>query len=405
MRVLFVHNYYKWPGGEDQVFAAETELLGSHGHVVFQYTAHNEQILSLGPAALAGKTVWNQAVYRDLRTLCNEQRPQLVHFHNTFPLVSPAAYYAARREGAAVVQTLHNYRLLCPGANFFRDGRPCQDCLGRTLPWGGILHACYRDSRTATIGAAVSVAAHRMARTWRRAVDLYIAPTEFVRRKYIEGGMPPSKIVCKPHFLPNDPGVGEHQGGYALFVGRLSAEKGIQQLVRSWAQLKRPVQLQVVGDGPLASLVRGSSPHIHWLGQQTRADVLELMKNAAFLVFPSECYETFGLTIVEAFATGLPVIASNLGSAGEIVSQGETGRHFRPGDAADLAAVIDWAVDHPCEMAAMGARARARYLDEYTAERNYQALMESYRLAMQRRGQEPESVTSRLADVVATSFH
>jgi glycosyltransferase involved in cell wall biosynthesis len=390
MRILLVHNFYQQPGGEDQVFAAEAELLRSYGHSVREFTLHNDQVAQLGRVALAEKTVWNRDAYRQLRAECRAYQPRIVHFHNTFPLVSPAAYYAARREGAAVVQTLHNYRLLCPGTNFFRDGKACQDCLGRAFPWPGILHACYRDSRSATIGAAVSVAAHRMARTWTRAVDLYIAPTEFVRRKYVEGGMPPSKVIRKPHFLPDDPGIGKHGGGYALFVGRLSAEKGIERLVRAWDQLERPVPLRVVGDGPLAPLVRSSSPHLHFLGQQTRTEVLEAMRNAAFLVFPSECYETFGLTIVEAFATGLPVVASNLGSAGELVRHGETGVHFRAGDTGELAAAVDWAIGHPQEIASMGMQARTEYLAKYTAERNYQDLMDSYHVAIRQRDPHPD---------------
>jgi glycosyltransferase involved in cell wall biosynthesis len=234
-------------------------------------------------------------------------------------------------------------------------------------------------------------------------VDLYLTPSDFARRKLIEGGaVPEKKIVTKPNFLPADPGMGEHQGGFALFVGRLAEEKGIRRLLEVWGEPGRRIPLKVVGDGPLAPLLRGSNSQVEWLGQRSRDEVLALLKDAAFLIFPSECYETFGLTIIEAFATGLPVIASKLGSADELVSHGDTGVHFRAGDTAGLAAAVDWATDHPREMAAMGTRARAEYLERFTAARNYQALMESYFHAMQLRGHVPEPASDRSPAVPAT---
>jgi len=254
MRILLVHNFYQWAGGEDQVFAAEGELLERHGHTVSRYSVHNEQVARLGTVDLARKTLWNSSIHEEIRAACREHAPQIVHFHNTFPLVSPAGYYAARKEGAAVVQTLHNYRLICPGATLYRSGAICEQCVGRSFAWPGVVHGCYRDSRSATAGAAVLAAGHRLAGTWNRAVDRYIAPSEFLRQKYIEGGFHPEKVVHKPNFVPADPGVGEHRGGYGLYVGRLAEEKGIRLLLRACAEAKTKVPLKMVGDGPLASL-------------------------------------------------------------------------------------------------------------------------------------------------------
>jgi glycosyltransferase involved in cell wall biosynthesis len=213
MRVLLLHNHYQQPGGEDQVFAAERDLLEAHGHRVLQYTTHNDQLADMGRAGLVKAAVWNGAVYRELRALIRKEKLQVAHFHNTFVLISPAAYYAAQAEGVPVIQTLHNYRLLCPNALFFREGRVCEDCLGKTFPWPGIAHACYRESRPASGTVAAMLTTHRALGTWKRAVDLYIALTGFAREKFIEGGLPSEKIVVKPNFVHPDPGAGEGRDG------------------------------------------------------------------------------------------------------------------------------------------------------------------------------------------------
>jgi glycosyltransferase involved in cell wall biosynthesis len=385
MKILAVHNRYQQPGGEDQVFLAETTLLESYGHRVVRYEVHNDQVKRVDRLTLAKDTVWNASAYRELTALIRRERPDVVHFHNTLPLVSPAGYYAAKAEGVPVVQTLHNYRLLCPVALFFRDGRVCEDCMGKAVPWPGVVHRCYRGSRAASGVVATMLTVHRALGTWTEMVDVYVALTEFARNKFIEGGLPAGKIVVKPNFVYPDPGPGEGRGGYALFVGRLSPEKGVDTLLAAWERLGRRIPLKVVGDGPLRKQAAEAGfrhPCVEYLGYRPAEEVHALLKEAIVLVFPSEWYEGFSRVAAEAFATATPIIASDIGSAAELVELGHTGLRFRPGDPEDLAAQARWFISHPEEHARMRREVRAEYEAKYTAERNYQMLIEIYDSAL-----------------------
>jgi glycosyltransferase involved in cell wall biosynthesis len=303
-----------------------------------------------------------------------------VHFHNTFPLISPAGYYAAGKHQIPVVQTLHNYRLLCAGATFFRDGKICEQCMERQSLLPALLHACYRNSRPATAAVITMLAAHRTAGTWQRMVDVFIALTEFSRRKFIAGGLPSKRIAVKPGVLARDPGVGRGAGGYALFVSRLCEEKGIHVLADAWRQLS-DIPLTVVGDGPLAGT--GWPAGVTRLGRQSREDLLLLMKNAYLLVVPSIWYEGAPGVIMEAFACGVPVIASDLGSLPELVASGTTGLLFKSGDAANLATTVRWAFEHPREMAPIRVAARREYESKHSPRENYQMLLGIYHRAME----------------------
>ncbi|MCL5742546.1 MAG: glycosyltransferase [Acidobacteria bacterium] len=401
-RILLVHNHYRQPGGEDRVFADELELLSKSGHEVIRFTADNATITRSGGLALATGTIWNAGRHKELVRLLEEKKPRLMHVHNTFPLLSPAVYYAARSRGTAVVQTLHNYRLLCPGATFFRDGAVCVSCLGRALPWPAVAHGCYRTSRCATAAVAAMVSLHRAIGTWRDLVSMYIAPSEFVRRKFEEAGFPRQKLTVKPNFLPRDPGAASGRGGFGLFVGRLAGEKGLLTLLQAWRRLGGAVSLRIVGEGPwMGEVLRESRslPSAEVLGTRSIDEVYRLMGEAAFLVFPSEWHETFGLVAIEAFARGTPVIASDIGAISELVEHGRTGLLFRPGDAEDLAAKVEWFLSHPTGARQMRAEARAEFLAKYTAERNYSALMEIYRRAIEGRGAvlEPQAAAAQAA--------
>jgi len=380
MRILKLHTHYQQPGGEDGVFGTEVALLRDQGHTVVALTFHNKQLEDVSFLWRAAVTLWNREAHSRVREAIRLHRPDILHVHNTFPLASPAVIHAAKAEGVPVVMTLHNYRLLCVNALLFRHGQVCEACMGR-LPWRGALYGCYRDSRSASAVVAGMLALHRALGTWSL-VDRFIALTEFARQKFIEGGFPPEKIAVKPNFVHPDPGLGEGGGGYALFVGRLSPEKGVKTLLRAWEQLGVKIPLKIVGDGPLmpgvsrlAQKVRG----LEILGYKEPEEIYSLMGKASFLVFPSECYEGFPRILIEAFAKGLPVLTSALGSQGSVVEHLRTGLHFRPGDPEDLAAKVEWLLAHPKELVRMRKEARAEYEARYTAERNYEQLMAIYR--------------------------
>jgi len=365
------------------VYAAECALLEARGHLAIRYTVDNDEVGAMSHAALAKASLWNSDQYRKLRALFHETRPAVVHVHNTLPLISPAVYYAAKAEGAAVVQTLHNYRYSCVNGLFFRDGRVCEDCLGRTVAWPGVLHACYRGSRAASGTVAAMLTYHKLRGTYHQKVDQYIALTDFSRAKFIEMGLPEAKITVKPNFVAPDPGVGTGDGGHALYVGRLSEEKGVRTLVTAWKRLGTKIPLKVAGSGPLAAELRDTqAAGVEYLGQVPRDEVLQLMQGASFVLFPSLCYEGFPMTIVEAFATGTPVVASRIGNPAAIVDHGRTGVHFEPGNAEDLSTQVEWLLGHPAELTRMRAEARAEYEAKYTAAVNYAQLMDIYERAI-----------------------
>jgi glycosyltransferase involved in cell wall biosynthesis len=381
MKILSVHNSYQLPGGEDQVFAQEADLLRSHGHQVLLYQASNDQVTGTNPLVLLGNTIWNRQIHHELEILMRREKPEIVHVHNTFPVISPAVYYAAHGEGIPVVQTLHNYRLLCPAATLFRDGHVCEECVGKQIPWPAIVHGCYRGSRLATAAATTMLATHNLKQTWSQCVSTYIALTDFARDKFIAGGLPAEKILVKGNYLQNDPGPGEGKGNYALFVGRLTPEKGISTLLEAWRQVGNELPLEIAGDGPLAPEVEKASQEMEsvtWLKWLPRAEILERMKHASVLILPSTWYEGFPMILAEAYAVGLPVIASNLGSMSSIVDHGRTGLHFAPGNADELAETVRWLRSHPDAAGDMRVQARLEYETKYTAEVNYKQLIRIY---------------------------
>lgn len=391
MRVMVVHNYYQQrsPSGENACFEAEVALLRRFHVEVLPYTRANTEIdgYNLLQRVLQGPgAAWSWRSWRDVTRAIGAGEPQVAHFQNTFPLVSPSALWACHLSGVPIVLSLHNYRLLCANALFFRNDHVCEDCLTKRVPWPGVFHRCYRGSRAATSAVATMLLVHRLLRTWQRTVDTFIALTDFARRKFIEGGLPADRIAVKPNFVHPDPGPGAHEGGFALFAGRLSPEKGVRTLFGAWNRLGREIPLKIAGDGPLASEVARAcerSPQVEWLGAQPLDRMHSLMGAAAVVIVPSGCYETFGRVIVEAYAKGTPVIASNLGALAELVEDGRTGLRFRPGDPEDLAAKVAWAWTHPKQMEKMGKEARREYEQKYTAERNYKMLMEIYERAIE----------------------
>lgn len=381
MRILTVHNYYKIRGGEDECFEAEIKLLREMGEDVEIYQENNDRVAEIGKLRMAADTIWSKEAYEKLQQRFIQKPLDVVHIHNFFPLISPSIYYAAKAQGIPVVQTLHNYRLLCPNALFFREGKVCEDCLGKFIPYPGIQHGCYRENKVASAAVATMLGVHRAMNTWTKMVDLYICLTEFAKQKFIQAGIPAEKIVVKPNFVSPEPTVGSGKGGYALFVGRLSVEKGLDTLLAAWEQLGEQIPLKIVGDGPLADDVLKATkrfPQIEWLGRRPMSEVHDLMGEAKFLVFPSKWYETFGRVAIEAFAKGTPVIAANIGAIAEIVAPGKTGLHFEPGVPEDLANKVKWVLENPEQMAQMRKEARLEFEAKYTLKKNYQQLIEIY---------------------------
>jgi glycosyltransferase involved in cell wall biosynthesis len=380
MRILVAHNSYQQVGGEDHAVAAEIAMLNAHGHEVVPYRLSNNAVEGMSRLALGARTIWSRSAFLDVRRLCRTHRPDVVHFHNTLPLISPAAYYAARAERVPVVQTLHNFRVCCVNSLLFRQGHLCEECLGRSAPWRGVLHNCYRGSRAAGAAITAMVAVHRALGTWRDAVDAYIALSESSRRKFVQGGLPPERIAVKPNFVYPDPGPGTGAGGYGLFVGRLSGEKGVPVLLEAWRRLDGGPPLKIVGDGALAAQVEPAlrAGTAEWLRELPHEAVYRLVGAAAFVVLPSQCYENFPLVVIEAFAKGTPVIVSRLGAMAEIVEDGRTGLHFRPGDPADLATKVRALVADPAALARMRAAARETFERKFTAAVNHQAMMAIY---------------------------
>ncbi|MCL4530650.1 MAG: glycosyltransferase family 4 protein [Chloroflexi bacterium] len=391
IKVLHAHNYYLQPGGEDTAFNAEVNLLRHHGHEVVEYVENNRNIASRNRADIALQSIWSWDTYRKMKTVLRQERPQIAHFHNTFPLISPSAYYACHEEKIPVIQSLDNPRLLCPSANFYREGHLCQDCLGKTPPWPGVIHRCYHQSPLQTAVVASMLSLHRWLKTWQSKIDVYLVATEFYRRKFVEGGLPAHKVVVKPHFIYPDSGMlTERQpGNYALFIGRLDPEKGVRTMLEAWKSL-RHIPLILRGDGQLKKeanefIHSNQLPSVELIQRLSREELTALIQRARFLIWPSNgYYETFGYVALECFANGVPVIASDIGVMNEIVTDGRTGLHFAPGDPADLAQKVYWAWEHPNEMAEIEKNARREYETKYTADRNYELLMNIYRRAIER---------------------
>ena len=373
-RVLVVHNAYQHRGGEDTVVESEIALLRAHGHAVETYTRSNDEVAGMSSLAMARQTLWSDRTTREIAALIDRFQPDVIHAHNTFPLVSPSLYWAGARAGVPVVQTLHNFRLMCLNALFLREGKVCEDCMGQ-VPWRGVTRACYRGSRAASAALAGMLTIHRGLGTYRNKVARYIALNAFCRGKFIEGGLSAERVVVKPNFVDFASPQPVPRAGL-LFVGRLSAEKGLATLAGALALLPA-VLLRVAGNGPESSLLDGVAG-VTRLGSLPGETVRQEMSRATALVVPSICYETFGLVVIEAFACGTPVIVSRIGALAELVRDGETGLLFEPGNPRDLADKIAWAQAHPEQMAEMGRTARAQYEAEFSAEVNYQRLMEIY---------------------------
>ena len=388
MRILLIHNSYRQPGGEDVVFEQEAALLLSAGHHVHVIRRSNHELRLntwVEQARSFGSSIWSNRNYDEVAGILRRERFDVAHVHNTQSVISPSVLWACRKYGVPVVQTLHNYRLFCPAATFYKEGKVCEECLSHGLH-RAVHSACFQGSRTNTTGVVANIAFHRAVHTWRDAVHTYIALAPFAKQKFAEAGIPSGKIVVKPNFVSPDPGYSEECGEYAIFVGRLTPEKGVHTLLAAMPKLKRPIRLVIVGDGPERNRIEEQIralrlADITMMGQQPRSATLRLIRHARLLIFPSEWYETFGLTMVEAMACGVPVIASRIGVVSDAIVHGKTGLLFTPGDPVALAQTIENAWDDADRMLMLARNARREYEEKYTAERNLQQLTSIYTTA------------------------
>ena len=382
MRVLLIHNRYQLAGGEDAVVQQELAMLRESGVDVRLFEVDNDSIVSpLERIRAATGTIYSWQMRSTVSEIIKELRPEVIHVHNFFPRLSPSVYDAAHQNGCAVVQTLHNYRLICANAKLFRDNLPCHDCVGRAYGWPGVLHRCYRESAVGSAVVAGMTAWHRARGTWKTRVDRYIVLTEFARDLFAQSGVIPlNRMVVKANAVA-DPGLGAGKGNYLLFVGRLVPEKGIKVLLDA-AGLGAgfPMPLKVVGTGPLEGEVRAAerAGRIEYLGVQTKAAVLSLMQHATALLFPSIWYEGMPVVLAEAYATGLPVIASRLGAMTGLIIHEENGLHVEPGDSDGLQRAARRIASAPEFAAKLRRNARATYKEKYTPQTSLKILLQTY---------------------------
>jgi glycosyltransferase involved in cell wall biosynthesis len=391
LSILLAHNYYRSanPSGENVAFEAEAALLSGKGHEVRKYVRRSDEIADFAltnRAKLGVQMIWSRRSYSDLTRMLLAVRPDVAHFHNTFPLISTSGYLACQRLGVPVVQTLHNYRPLCLNGLFLREGKVCQDCVGRRVPWPGVVHRCYRKSLAYSSAMAGLQTAQGLLGMLQN-VDLFIAPSEFLRTKYLAAGFPGEKIVVKPNFVDVATGPYSKERGYALFIGRMSTEKGAFTLINAWKEL-RDIPLILLGDGPEAPALKAAAQqfsNITFAGAVSRNEVLEHARHARYLVLPSECYESSPMVLLEAFACSTPVIASNMGAPAQVVINGRNGLLYTPRDADDLARKARYLWSNPEHAAQLGKQARLDYEAKFAAECSYEQVLRAYRLAIKLR--------------------
>lgn len=379
MKILLVHNYYQIPGGEDSVVANEKKMLETYGHKVILYSRNNSEIKKMSgfqKLQLPFITIFNLKTYRDIKKLIKKEKIDIVHVHNTLNLVSPAVYYATLSCGVPVVQTIHNFRLLCPGATFYRDGHICDDCVQHGLKCA-IRHGCYRGSKVQTFICVVSAMFHRMTGIYGKIN--YICLTEFNKKKLLELKqikedkvfVKPNFVECTPRFIPE-----KQRKEQFVYAGRLDKLKGIDVLLEAWKRMgEKAPRLIVCGTGPMEEWCRKFSAenkiNAEFRGFVPNAEVLKIVAKSKALILPTQWYEGFPMSIVEAFSVGTPVICSDLGNAGSVVKEGITGAKFKSDSQESIVEALN-----RCKN--MCAATRDFYLSNYTEVDNYKILKEIY---------------------------
>jgi glycosyltransferase involved in cell wall biosynthesis len=370
-------------------------MLRGQGHNVREFTRDSDELIAagyIGKMKGALCTAWNPFMMAAVQKIVAEFRPDVVHIHNTFPLLSPGVLYALGK-GPARVVTLHNYRLFCSAGIPMRAGNVCTECLEKRSVWPALRHGCYRNSRISTIPIAASVSLHRLLGTWTERVDAFIALTSFQRVRMVEAGLPADRVFVKPNFYAGNPrplSWGE-RGDYAVFAGRLSTEKGVETLSSAWMKWGASApELRIVGDGPLMEKLRlrissTASPRIKLMGQLSVDKTREQIGSAKLLVVPSECLEGFPMVLSEAFAFGTPVAVSDMGPLPNLVRDSINGVVFPPANPTALLERIKAAWNDSELLQELSKSARRSFDDSYTEGRNHEDLMDIYQSAIRNR--------------------
>ncbi|SEC09671.1 glycosyltransferase [Streptomyces sp. KS_5] len=406
MRVLVVHNRYAsaQPSGENKVVDQETELLRSAGHQVELFERRSDDIADrslLGKAALPFLVPWNPAVRTELAARLRAERPDVVHVHNVFPLLSPAVLAACADAGVPAVATLHNYTQVCPPGTLQRDGRPCTECVGSAAPLPAVRHGCYRGSCLATVPLAVSMSVNR--RRWWSGVERFLCISAAQRDVLVRAGMPAERLVVKHNFVPDPDDRRSGAGEHVLYLGRLAEAKGVRLLMTAWDELAAAggvgVPLVIAGTGPLEQEVTAwaaGRDDVRYAGLYDTAECRKAIARSVAVVAPSTWLEAFGLVVVEAMAAGVPVVAAGHGAFVELVEDGVTGLLHRPGESGSLASCIRRIAAGPDRNREMGRAARRRYELGFSPAVGLERLVEEYRTAIAGR-----SAQARGGDAVA----
>lgn len=378
--ILIVHNYYQIHGGEDTVVANEKKMLEEHGHKVILYSRNNSELksmLKLQKLMLPIMTVFNVRTYSDIKRLIKMEQIDIVHVHNTLSLISPSVYYAAKSMKVPIVQTIHNFRLLCPGATFYRDGHICEDCITKGLMCA-VKHSCYRDSKLQTLACVISTKIHRLIGIYGKIN--YICLTEFNKEKLLQlKQIKTNRVFVKPNFVKssiNEIVPHEERKEQFIYAGRLDKLKGVDILFEAWKQMGKKVpKLIVCGMGPLdewcRTFIKTNDVNIEMYGFIPNQEIIKIISNSKALILPTQWYEGFPMSIVESFSVGTPVICSDLGNAGSIVKEGITGCKFAADSVKELVLAV-----HRCK--GLYKSTLAEYNAKYTEEINYQMLQRIY---------------------------
>ncbi|MEM8890428.1 MAG: glycosyltransferase family 4 protein [Bacteroidota bacterium] len=388
MRILLIHNYYLQKGGEDTVFRSETELLKSHGHEVEQLSFHNKDIDSAwGKISMFWKGLYNRKSYRLVEEKIAAFKPDIIHIHNLFYLASPSILYAARKMGVPVVMTLHNYRLICPSVYLYHKGRIYEDNIHKTFPVKAIFQKVWNNNLGLTALITLITSFHKYRNTWNKLIDGYIVFTEFAKSKFVGSSIkvPEKKFFIKPNFTEDNGCNLEHREDYYLFIGRLSEEKGMEVLLE--AANKGNFRLEILGDGPFRDQVEAlaaQNERVSYPGFLPKEEIVQKLKSCRALIFPSIWYEGMPMVILEALATGTPIIVSDLGNPGRMIEDRQSGLHFEPNNSESLLSKIAELDASPELQNKLVKGAREIYEKKYTPEENYETLLSVYENILQK---------------------